>query len=278
MKFKIVTDSSSDVLSLSKVPFEATPLKIITDKNEYIDNENLDVGLMVNDLDHYKGKSSTSCPNQNDWLCAFGDSQAVFCVTITGTLSGSFNSAMAAKTVYEEMYPERKVFVLDSLSTGPEMFLIIEKIEELILKEYSFEDICKEITEYSKNTGLIFMLQSMKNLANNGRVKPIVAKMAGILGIRVVGKASDIGDLMPLDKSRGEDKALESIVKRLEEDGFKRGKVRIAHCFNKNGAEKLKALIEKRFNCTDIKIYSCRGLCSYYAENGGMLIGFEKTK
>ena len=185
---------------------------------------------------------------------------------------------MAAKTVYEEMYPERKAFVLDSLSTGPEMFLIIEKIEELILKEYSFEDICKEITEYSKNTGLIFMLQSMKNLANNGRVKPIVAKMAGILGIRVVGKASDIGDLMPLDKSRGEDKALESIVKRLEEDGFKSGKVRIAHCFNKNGAEKLKELKEKRFNCADIKIYSCRGLCSNYAENGGMLIGFEKTK
>lgn len=275
-KIKIVADSSADVLELGKVPFESAPLKITTAQKEYVDDINLDVYNMVTELGSYKGKSSTSCPNVEDWLNAFGDAEEIFCVTITATLSGSYNAAVMAKELYEERYPERRVFVLNSLTAGPEIALMIEKLGELISDGKAFDEICEDITKYSRKTGLLFMLESMKNLVNNGRVSPLVAKMAGILGIRVVGKASDKGDLEPLNKCRGEIKALNTIVEHLKELGLKNGKVKIAHCFNENAAKELKALIESKFSKVRVEFYKCRGLCSFYAEKGGMLVGFEK--
>ena len=127
-KIKIVADSASDVLKLNDLSFAAAPLKIVTSEKEFIDNEALDAEAMVIYFDSYKGKSSTSCPNPADWITAFGDAEDIFCVTITSGLSGSYNSAMAAKKEYEEMHPKRKVYVIDSLSTGPEMKLIVEKL------------------------------------------------------------------------------------------------------------------------------------------------------
>ncbi|MBP3414598.1 MAG: DegV family protein [Clostridia bacterium] len=272
---KIVADSSSDILELTKVPFESAPLKIITAQKEYVDDANLDVQEMVDDLQKYKGKSSTSCPNTSDWLNSFGDAKYVFCVTITATLSGSYNAAMAAKSRYEEKYPDRRVFVFNSLTAGPEIALIIEKIEELIVDGKDFDEICDQITKYSKKTGLLFMLESLKNLANNGRVSPLVAKMAGLLGIRLVGKASDKGDLEPLNKCRGEIKALETIVQHLKSLGLSKGKVKIAHCFNEIAGKTLKEMIQKEFEKVQIELYKCRGLCGFYAEKGGLLVGFE---
>lgn len=274
---KIVTDSSSDVLKLSRVAFESAPLKIITAKKEYVDNADLNVKGMVDEMLTYKGKSSTSCPNVVDWLNAFGDAEEIYCVTITGTLSGSYNSALSAKHFYEEKHPERRVFVLDSLSAGPEIGLILEKLRELVLIGVEFDEICKIIKRYRKKTGLLFMLESMKNLANNGRVSPLVAKMAGLLGIRVVGKASEKGELEPLNKCRGEQKALETIVEHLKQAGLKYGKVRIGHCFNEQAAHTLKEMICKEFEKVRVELYACRGLCSFYAERGGLLVGFERA-
>ena len=274
---KIVTDSSADVMSLADVAFESAPLKIITADREYVDDGNLDVEGMVNDLAAYRGKSSTSCPNPEDWLRAFGDAEHVFCVTITGTLSGSYNAAMVAKKTYEQAHPDRRVFVLNSLSTGPEMALAIEKMRELILAGKEFDEVCESINKYSEKTGLLFMLESMRNLANNGRVSPIVAKMAGLLGIRVVAKASDKGDIEPLNKCRGEKKALETLVEHLKNLGLKEGRVRIAHCFNEPAAVALRELIQKNFARVQVELTRCRGLCSFYAERGGMLVGFEKA-
>lgn len=276
MNFKIVTDSSSDMLNFDAVPFAVAPLKIVTAQKEYCDDQNLDVATMVEDLLKYKGKSSSSCPNTDEWLTAFGDADRIFCITITATLSGCYNAACVAKQIYEEQHPDRKVFVINSLSTGPEMKLIIEKLSELISEGKEYETICEEISAYTSKTGLMFMLESMKNLANNGRVSHLTAKAAGLLGIRVVGKASDKGDLQPLDKCRGEDKTRLTIINRMREEGFWGGKVRIAHCLNPEFANILKDALVKEFGNIDIEIYNCGGLCSFYAEKGGVLIGFEK--
>ena len=273
---KIVADSSADTLILKDIPFASAPLKIITDKKEYVDNAFLDTEEMVNDLLKYNGKSSSACPGIGDWENAFKDSKNVYCVTITSGLSGSYNSAMVAKRDYEHNNPGRKVCVIDSLSAGPELRLIIEKLSEFIKAGKAFEIISKEIEEYKKNTGLLFMLESMKNLANNGRVNPLVAKAVGLLGIRVVGKASDKGTLEQLDKCRGENKALQSIVSHMKKAGHNGGKVRISHCFNEVAAKNLKDMIVAEFNSA-VEIYKTRGLCSFYAEKGGLLVGFEKA-
>ena len=275
-KIKIVTDSSSDVLTLDGVDFESAPLKIVTGEKVYLDDASLDVEGMVNDLAFYKGKSSTSCPNPDDYLRAFGDADEVYCVTITGSLSGSYNSALVAKNTYEKENPTRRVYVLNSLSTGPEMALIIERMRALILEGYSFDSITAAIDEYTTHTGLFFVLESMRNLANNGRVSPLVAKLAGMLGIRVVGRASDRGDLEMLSKPRGERNTLTEVIVQLRKNGYNGGAIRIAHAMNEPFAKSLADTVAKEFGATDITVYSLRGLCSFYAERGGLIIGFEK--
>ena len=207
----------------------------------------------------------------------FGDAEEVFCVAITSGLSGSYNAACIAKEMYEAEHPGRRVFVIDSLSAGPELTLIVEKLEELICAGKSFEEICAYIPEYQKNTGLLFMLESLNNFAANGRVSPAVAKIAGVLGIRIVGKASDEGTLEPTDKCRGEVKSLNAILKHLKESGLKTGKVQLAHCLNESAANTLKSMIEAELPEVTVNIGINLGLCSFYAEKGGLLVGFEKV-
>jgi fatty acid-binding protein DegV len=120
------------------------------------------------------------------------------------------------------------------------------------------------------------MLESLKNFAANGRVSPAVARITGLLGIRIVGRASDEGTLEPMDKCRGQAKSLEAIIGHLKKAGLSKGKVQIAHCLNEAAADALKGLINREFPQVKVAIHSCLGLCSYYAEKGGLLVGFEK--
>ena len=273
---KIVADSSANVRKTANAAFASAPLKVITSGKEFVDNDQLDVKDMVEYFDHYKGKSQTSCPNSSDWLEAFGDADDIFCVTITSALSGSYNAACVAKQMLESEYPNKRVFVIDSLSAGPEMQLIVDQIDEWIAQGCSYEQICRAVDDYTKQTGLLFVLESLKNFAANGRVSPVVAKVVGILGIRVVGRASQRGELEPLHKCRGESKSLDAVVSCLKEAGVSGGRVLIAHCENEVAALHLKSRIGERLPNARVEISACGGLCSYYAEKGGLLIGFEK--
>lgn len=275
MTHKIVSDSSCNLFSLEHVAFENVPMKIRTDKKEYVDDKNLDTAAMMADLAKYKGKSGTACPSVGEYLDAFGDNDVVFGVTITSNLSGSYNSAVDATHLWQENHPNGKIHVVDSLSTGPEQDMIVEKLQELILAGKTFEEIVETVEEYKKSTHLLFSLESLRNLANNGRVSPVVAAMAGILGIRLVGKASNEGTLEPMHKCRGEKKALETMLSEMDKMGYKGGKVRIGHGLNLNAAETLKAAILAKFPNADIVITPHAGLDCFYAEKGGVLLGFE---
>ncbi len=272
-KIKIVADSSADLTALRDIPFAVAPLKIVTQNKEYIDDDALDVTGMVEEMHRYNGKSSTSCPNVGDWLNAFGDAEEIFCITITSGLSGSYNAACAAKAEYEKEHPTRRVTVIDSLSAGPEIALIAERIRKMVLDGKSFDEIEKALPRYK--TALLFVLESMKNLANNGRVSKLAATAAGILGIRAVGRASDMGTLELLDKCRGGKKAIEAVVCHMKKMGFSGGRAIISHCLNKIAASELAEKIRAAFPPARVDIRECRGLCSFYAEKGGMLIGFE---
>lgn len=275
MNYRIVADSSANLRSFDGIPFASVPLKIVTDNREYVDDAALDTASMLADIEVYKGRSGTSCPNVGEWVEAFGDAEYVFAVAITSNLSGCYNACVQAKQVYEETHPGRKVCCLDSLSVGPEMALIVEKLKELIDEGKSFEQIESEVREYMKQTHLLFMLECVDNLAKNGRVNPLIAKAVGFLGIRIVGKASDVGTLQQLHKCRGEKKALETILEEMEKHGFRGGKVRIAHCFNEPGAKALLELVQGRHPDIEATIIPFTGLCCFYAERGSVMIGFE---
>ncbi|MBP3398257.1 MAG: DegV family protein [Erysipelotrichaceae bacterium] len=273
MKFKIVADSASNVYELENTNYQSVPLKIITDK-EYVDDKHLNVFQMAMDIKAYKGKSGTSCPNSAEWLEAFQDAEYIFGVAITSRLSGSYNSAVMAAKEYTEAHPERKVHIVDSLSTGPHMKMIVEKLVDLINSGDSFEEIKNQIEEYTSRTHLVFSLQSVDNLARNGRVNPAVAMAVNALGIRIVGEAFD-GQLAQRNKCRGEKKALQVLFNNMKEMGYKGGRVSIGHNFNEKGAETLKELILSEFPQCNIEINVNHGLNCFYAELGGILVGFE---
>ena len=275
MKYKIVADSSSNVYERASIDYSCVPLKIITSEKEYSDVKGTDINEMVTYLQGYKGKSSTSCPNTQDWLVAFGDAELIMGVTITSNLSGSYSSALQAKKEYEAKHPIAKVLIVDSLSAGPELELIIEKMEEVLKEGGDFEKMSKAVTDYCKHSHLLFALKHLDNLARNGRVNPTVAKIAGVLGIRVVGKASDEGTLQQLHKCRGEAKAIISIWDEMKEHGYHGGKVRLAHCFNPQMARALSDTIHHSYPNADVRITDCTALCSYYAEEGGLMVGYE---
>lgn len=275
MKHKIVMDSAGDLHVLDGANFSCAPLKVMPGDREYVDTADANVAEMVEFLREYKGKASTACPSIGDYVEAFGDAEEVYCVTITSNLSGSYNAAAIAAETWKEQHPQGKIHVFDSLSAGPEMTLLAEKIHCLLQEGRSFEEVVEQAKEYLFHTHLLFSLESLHNLANNGRVPGAVAKLAGMLGLRLIGKASDQGTLQPTGKARGEKKVVPELMKHLESMGYQGGRIRIHHCFNAAGAEELKRSVLEKFPGADVVLSTCGALCSFYAELGGMLIGFE---
>ena len=274
MNFRIVTDSSSNVLSRPGENFACVPMKIVAGQ-EYVDVPGLNLTQMVEDLKVYKGKSGSSCPNVGEWLEAFGDAEYVFGITITKHLSGSYNAARQAADTYMEEHPDRRVYLFDSLSAGPELMMIADKIRQCEAQGDDFDTTIAKVLDYHNHTHTIFCLESMNNLAHNGRVPLTVAKLAGMLGIRIIGEAQG-GQIVPIHKPRGAKKALHAMVQTVKERGFRDGGlIRIAHCFAEDTVQEFMALIREQFPHTRFLVEPTTALCSYYAEVGGYILGFE---
>lgn len=275
MKRKIVADSSCDMWELNGVDFAVAPLTISTDNKHYVDNQELDVHLMSEDLVKYKGVSHTACPSAGSWLDCYEGYDEVFVVTLTGAMSGTYNSAMTAKGIYEEENENVKVHVFDSLSTGPEMRLLIEKLKEMIEEDLTFEEIVEKGQDYLNHTRLFFALKSLHNFAMNGRVSKAVASAIGVLNISIFATASEEGTIQQISKCRGEKKVVRSMIEHLENAGYHGGKVRISHADNLKLAHNVRDKILELYPHADIIVYPMGGLCTYYAEIGGLLVGCE---
>lgn len=275
MKFKIITDSSANIMSMEEVAFASVPISIYAGDKVYVDNQALDPVEMTEELLAYKGKTSTACPSVEDWMAEFEGYDEIYVVTLTGTMSGTYNSAVLAKDIYQEEHAEVKIEIVDSLSTGPEMHLLLDQILEWKKAGKTFEEVCEWIKEYKTHTRLFFSLASVHNLVENGRLNRLVGAAIGKLGICLVGTASEKGELEVLSKCRGEKKTLLSYLEHIEKAGYKGGKIYISHVSNEALAMALKAALIEKYGEVPIEIYPTRGLCSYYAEKQGMLVGVE---
>ena len=275
MSIQIVCDSSANILVNQDKSYATVPMKIIAGDREFVDTPELNLQEMVSFLKEHKGKSGSSCPNVQDWLDAFGDNQHIFGVTITKHLSGSYNAGHQACQTFMEEHPGTKAYMIDSLSTGPEMMMIVDKIRQLEAEGLDYDAIKEQVLEYANHNHTLFCLQSMTNLARNGRVHPAVAKIAGMLNIRVVGDVKG-GEITPVHKPRGDKKAIQALVEMMGERGLQDGNlVRIAHCYGETAASALVDAVKEQYpNCRFI-VEPTTALCSFYAEAGGLIIGFE---
>ena len=272
---RIVADSSANLASLEGADFVSVPMIVRLGEREYRDTSKLRVDIMLRDMRESRETTSTACPGVGEWLDAFGGDEEVFALTLTSKLSGCYSAAHMAAAEYTDEHPERRVFVLDTLSTGPEMELLCESFARGIQAGQPFDAVCETVRAYRRTTRLGFMLASLNNFARNGRVSPALAKLVAMLHVHIVGRASAGGDLEPLQKCRGQKKGLEQLWKNMCQSGYAGGRVRLRHTENPEAAAALRETILAAYPDADVRIGENRGLCAYYAENGGMLVGYE---
>ncbi|MBR5178847.1 MAG: DegV family protein [Lachnospiraceae bacterium] len=272
---KFIADSACDLKEYPGICFETVPLSISTDERNYTDDEALNVHEVLDYLETYNNRSYTACPSIDAWMKAFEGADEIYCVTITSGLSGTYSGANVAREQYLEQHPETKIYVVDSLSTGPGMVLLLEKLAELKSQGKSFEEVCAAIEKYRKRLKLYFSLSSLHNLAQNGRVSKLIASAIGFMNIKILGTASKEGTIEQVGKCRGNNRMIDKIIEQLKENGFTKGKIRICHVECLEFANAVADKIRSIFNCADIKIVPARGLCSYYAERGGIILGCE---
>jgi DegV family protein with EDD domain len=277
MSFRIIADSSCDIFEMENqsdiIYFNTVPFVITVDGKDYVDNASLDVHELVTAM-AASSKSHTSCPSPHDWMTEFGEEGDVFAVTISSNLSGSYNSACTAKQMVLENDPDRNIEILDSRGTGPSLNMIIDKLGELIGQGLSFEEVNTAIHKYMEEHKLIFALSSYHNLVNNGRMPKIAGIVLGHLGLWGVGIASEEGTIKMKKIAKGGKKTLQVILNDFRERVADKESIVISHCQNESFALSLKKAVEAEYPGKIVKIMPTRGLCSYYAERGGIIVGF----
>lgn len=279
MTWKIVTDSGCDLRSLEsqskELQFERVPLTLQIGTEIFRDDDGLDIDNMMATMYQSSKAATSSCPSPDAFLQAYKGVDNVIAVTITGTLSGSHNSARLAKNDLLEDYPNANIHVIDSLSASGEVDLIVLELERLINLGLSFEEVVERITAYQEKTRLIFVLAKVDNLVKNGRLNKLVGKVVGLLNIRMVSQASKEGTLELLQKARGQKKAVSALVEEIQKAGYKGGKVYIAHANNPKICEQISEKIKAIYPDAVIQTGRTSGLCSFYAEDEGILMGYE---
>lgn len=280
MKYGIVVDSGCDLTSLSpevasKIDFTRAPLKLDVGDKEFIDDFNLNIEEFMKEMYAFKGKTGSAAPSPNAWLTAYEKSEYVFAVTLTSTLSGSYASAQTALDMFKEQYPNRKIHLIDSKSAGPEITLIVRKLTEYIMQGMSFEEIVQNIENYREHIHLLATLSSLDNLIKNGRISKLQGSIAGILGIKILATTTEDGKIDLLQKYRGKMTVYDKTIEEMFNRNYNGGHIIIAHCFAPNIAQYISSAIKAKFPNSEIEIMPTSGLCSYYAEQGGILIGFE---
>ena len=278
MTWNIVLDSSCDLTPqhpFKNAEIKIAPLTIRVGDKEFVDDETIDVPMLLDAMDKEKSASSTACPPPAAFYEHFLTADNIICICITSNLSGTYNAAVQAAEMVKEEYPEKNIHVINSWSTAGEMALIARKADQLIGEGLPFDEIVKQLEEYTQEVRLVFTLEKFDNLIKAGRMKPLVGKVVAALGIHLIAQASVDGKVELMFKVRGDDKTLEKIVEYMNEQKDMTGKpVVISHCNNQKAVDRICEMIKEKCHTDDITVNDCKGLTSFYAMEKGLLIGY----
>lgn len=271
---QLIVDSSCEFNEgmINSMDVSVVPFKITMGGKDFIDDENLEMDSFIETMNNTTDAIRTACPSPDDFYrCMKGDE--IFVVTITGMLSGTYQSAMIAKQMYLEKNPDAKIHVFDSESATSGETGIALIIEDLNKEGKSFDEIV-EITEDLKKKSITLMaLSSLTNLARNGRIPKIAGKLSRVLNIKLIARNKE-GKISPMTIERGIKKTLSSLVKKCKELSDLSAKYAIV-ISQANAVDTAKALKDKLLEIFPdrlIEITSMRGLSSTYAEEGGVVV------
>ena len=280
MSWAIVADSSCNLRGFTpQAPdtvYAVAPLKVLVGSQEYVDNEQLDVSALNRAVAAESTASSSACPSAGEWAERFRLADNVIVVTISANLSGSYEAAVIAKGLVEEEGP-RNIHIVNSRAAGGKLEYLVTVLDRYLTTNPTFEGACAFIDQAEEASQVLFSLSSYDNLTKSGRMPKAAGLIANKLSIRILGIASSEGTIKIVAPTRGSKKTVAKIVSAMKSDGYQGGLVFIDHVENEKGAQELADKIHETGPSAEIQILRCGGLCSYYAEQSGLIIGYGRT-
>lgn len=278
MSYRIIGDSCTDLpKSLKEDPhFKLVPLTLIVDQEEIVDDETYNQAEFLRKIKASPNSPKSACPSPQDYMKEFDFDGDIYVVTLSSSLSGSYNSAELAKKLYLEDHPDKKIEIIDSRAASVAQTLITMKIKELLEAGISFENIVEKVRSFRDGMKTKFVLETLDTLRKNGRLTGIQAIICSALNIKPVMGATPEGAIYKLDQARGIIKALISMVKSIEQDVLKPKEriLGIAHCNDYQRALFVKEEILKRIPFKDFFIVDTAGVSSMYANEGGIIVSY----
>lgn len=276
--YKIVIDSCGELPEELKQDghYETVSLELEVDGCRIRDDSTFDQSDFLRRVrESLKGPKS-SCPSPEQYMDAYeGEADHVYAVTLSGGLSGSYNSAVLGKNLYEEEYGDtKKIYVFNSRSASIGETLIGMKIQEFEEAGCGFEEVVEKVEEYIRSMNTYFVLETLETLRKNGRLSNLKAFIANSLNIKPVMGSTKEGLICQLGQARGMNKALERMVKDMisKTKDCENRILAISHCNCPERAKAVKEKIEKIAKFKKIIIINTAGVSSMYANDGGVIM------
>lgn len=277
MNYKIIVDSCGELTEEMKVSgrYETASLEIELQGKHIVDDETFDQAEFLKLVAESPECPKSSCPSPERYMEAYHcDAEHIYAVTLSAELSGSYNSAVLGRNLYEEEYGEKKIHIFNSRSASVGETLIALKAAECEEKGMSFEETVETVEAYIEEQHTYFVLETLDTLRKNGRLTGLKSVMATALNIKPVMGATPEGTICQLGQARGIKKALVKMVEQVAED-VKNSKDKIlavAHCNCRDRAEAVKNMILEKINVKDVIILDTAGISSMYAADGGVIV------
>ncbi|MCI5934596.1 MAG: DegV family protein [Lachnospiraceae bacterium] len=282
MSYKIIIDSCGELTADQKMDshFENVALQLDVDDYHILDDETFNQQEFLQKVKESPNCPKSSCPSPDKYIDAFGeDATHIYIVTLSSQLSGSYNSAVLAKQMYEEGQQEngdmpRQIHVFDSRSASIGETLIGMKVQELEEAGESFETIVESVENYIEEMNTFFVLETLETLRKNGRLSNIKAMIVNVLNIKPIMGSTNEGTIQVLGQARGMNKALDSMVQKIiaTTKNCEEKILAISHCNCPKRAEKVKEQIENMAKFKKIIILETAGVSSMYANDGGVIV------
>lgn len=278
MAYKIIGDSCTDLPEELKKDehFYLVPLTLEIDEYTVIDDETFDQKDFLEKVKNSPNCPKSACPTPEAYMELYGGEEDVYVVTLSSQLSGSYNSAELARTLYLEEHPQKNILVVDSRTASVGQTLIAMKIQELVESGKTFEEVCQLIDIFREEEGTKFVLESLEALRKNGRLSTVKALLCNTLNIKPIMKGLPNGTIDKADQARGMNKALQKMVDTIVEDVVRPEEkiVAIAHCNNYERAVYTRDKILEKIPFKDAIIVNTAGVSSLYASDGGIIVSY----
>ena len=277
MSFRVVVDSCGELTQEMKDSgcFINVPLTIMLDDYHIVDDETFDQADFLKRVEEYPDCPKTSCPSPEKYMESYRcDADHVYAVTLSANLSGSYNSAVLGKNLYEEEYGDKPIHVFDSRSASVGQTLIALKIAECEEVGMSFEEVVETVENYIVDQITYFVLESLEALRKNGRLTGMKALVATALNIKPYCGATPEGTIFQAGQARGIKKALSKMVDVFVEQlkNPQEKIVAISHCNCFERALSVKRMLEEKIKVKKIIVLDTNGISSPYASDGGIIV------